>query len=73
MISQTWLNCDYEFISAKNIIKLFVSSDNFTCLIRGRKTINMDYSLYISMKEEKKARRKKNLYKFTFSGKSKGG
>ena len=31
--TQTWLNCHYKFISAKNIIILFVSSDDFTRLI----------------------------------------
>ena len=28
--TQLWLNCYYKFISAKNIIILFVSSDDFT-------------------------------------------
>ena len=32
MKTQTWLNCHYKFISAKNII-LFVSSDDSTGLI----------------------------------------
>ena len=44
---QTWLNC-YKFISAKNIIILFVSHE-FTRLIWGWKTANMDYSLSISL------------------------
>ena len=43
--TQTWLNCHYEFISAKNIIMLFVSSDDFTRLIWGRKIAKMDYNL----------------------------
>ncbi len=28
--TQTWLNCHYKFISVKNIILLFISSDDFT-------------------------------------------
>ena len=31
--TQTWLNCHYKFISAKNIIILFVLSDDSTRLI----------------------------------------
>ena len=29
----TWLNCHCKFISAKNIIILFISSDDLVCLI----------------------------------------
>ena len=66
------LNCYYKFISAKNFLILFISSDDFTCLIWGWKIANMDYNMYIyiyiyiyiCMKETK------NLYKFKFSGES---
>ena len=47
------------FISMKNIIILFVSSDDFTRLIWIWKIANIDYSVYICMNEKKKARRKK--------------
>ena len=49
----------------KNIIILFVSSDDFTCLIWGWKTANMDYSLYIYMyegKEEEEEEEEKKTY-----------
>ena len=52
--TQTWLNCHYKFISAKNIIILSVSSDDFTRLIWGWKTANMNYSLYMSMDKKKR-------------------
>ena len=42
-----------KFISVKNIIILFVSSDDFTSLIWGWKTANIDYSLYIWKKGRK--------------------
>ena len=59
----------YIYISAKNIITLFVSSDDFSCLICDWKTPNRDYSVY--MYEWRK--KGKKLYKFKFSGESKGG
>ena len=55
-----------KFISAKNIIILFISLDDSMCLIWGWKTGNVDYSLYVYG-----GGGKKNLYQFKFSGKSK--
>ena len=54
-----------KFISAKNIIIFFVSSDDFTCLICGWK--NSKYGLQSIYVYEKK------LYWFKFSGERKGG
>ena len=60
-LEETWLICHYKFISAKNIIIIFVSSDDTTCLICGRKTTNMDYNLDMGMK--KKERKKTYTFK----------
>ena len=67
--TQTWLNCHNKFISAKNIIILFVLSDDFTCLIWGWKTAKMDYSLSLYMHEKTNQspptkKNKKKQYKY---------
>ena len=57
-----------KFISRKNII---VSSDDFTHLISGWKTANMDYSLYIHMKK-KKQQQKTNYINLNSQAKVRG-
>ena len=44
-----WKNSQCKFISTKNILILFVSSDNLTSLIWGGKTANMDTNLSLSL------------------------
>ena len=65
--TQAWLYCHHEFIFPDNIIILSVSSDDCTCLTWVCKTENMDYSLYVYRKKERKAD-----MNFKFSGDSKG-
>ena len=60
--TQTELNCHYRFISAKNIIIPFVSSDDMRAYV--------DYNQYMCKKKKKKKKKKKekDFYKFIFSG-----